>query len=60
MAKWRPSSKSPSELIDERIDELGDWRGQTLSQLRALVHEADPDVVRNGNGAGCPRGSTTG
>src|SRR5262245_22958808 len=38
-------SKSPSELIDERIAELGDWRGETLGRLRALVKEADPDVV---------------
>ncbi len=37
--------KSPSQLIDARIKELGDWRGKTLSRLRALVKEADPDVV---------------
>jgi hypothetical protein len=36
---------SPSELIDARIRELGDWRGETLSRLRALVKEADPEVV---------------
>jgi hypothetical protein len=36
---------SPSELIDARIAELGDWRGQTLARLRALVKEADPEVV---------------
>jgi hypothetical protein len=35
----------PSELIDARIRELGDWRGEMLSRLRALVKEADPDVV---------------
>ncbi|HEU5133557.1 MAG TPA: DUF1801 domain-containing protein [Steroidobacteraceae bacterium] len=40
-----PSDKSPSQLINERIKELGDWRGKTLSQLRALIKEADPDVV---------------
>jgi hypothetical protein len=34
-----------SELIDERIAELGDWRGETLSRMRKLVKEADPDVV---------------
>jgi hypothetical protein len=39
------SDKSPSQLIDERIEELGDWRGKMLSRLRALVREADPDVV---------------
>jgi hypothetical protein len=38
-------SKPPSELIDERIRELGDWRGETLARLRALVKQADPDVV---------------
>ena len=38
-------TKSPSQLIDARIEELGDWRGQMLSRLRALVREADPDVV---------------
>jgi len=38
-------SKSPSELIDARIKELGDWRGKMLSRLRTLVKEADPEVV---------------
>jgi hypothetical protein len=37
--------KSPSQLIDERIKELGDWRGEMLGRLRALVKEADPEVV---------------
>ena len=36
---------SPSELIDARIRELGDWRGEMLSRLRALVKQADPEVV---------------
>jgi hypothetical protein len=35
----------PSELIDARIEELGDWRGELLSRIRAVVKEADPDVV---------------
>ena len=35
----------PSKLIDARIKELGDWRGKTLARLRALIKEADPDVV---------------
>ena len=34
-----------SEQIDGKIEELGDWRGETLSRVRALIHEADPDVV---------------
>ncbi|HJQ38573.1 MAG TPA: DUF1801 domain-containing protein [Thermoanaerobaculia bacterium] len=37
--------KSPSQLIDERIEELGDWRGKTLARLRALIRQADPKVV---------------
>ena len=37
--------KSPSRLIDERIKELGDWRGNMLSQLRTLIKQADPEVV---------------
>jgi hypothetical protein len=37
--------KSASELIDERIAELGDWRGEALSRMRKLIKEADPDVV---------------
>jgi len=40
-----PTSKSPAQLIDARIEELGDWRGRMLSRLRALVKEADPEVV---------------
>jgi hypothetical protein len=36
---------SPSELIDGRIEELGDWRGEMLSRLRALIQAADPEVV---------------
>ena len=39
------NSKSPSQLIDARIKELGDWRGKMLSRLRNFVKEADPDVV---------------
>lgn len=37
--------ENPSDLIDERIAELGDWRGATLAQLRALIVQADPKVV---------------
>jgi hypothetical protein len=40
-----PKGKSPSRLIDERIEELDDWRGEMLGRLRSLVKEADPDVV---------------
>src|SRR3989442_719436 len=38
-------SKSPSQLIDARIKELGGWRGKMLSRLRTLVKEADPEIV---------------
>ena len=37
--------KSPSELIDERIEDLGDWRGEMLSRLRTLIKQADPQVT---------------
>ncbi len=47
-------SKSPSQLIDERIEELGDWRGEMLSRLRGLVKEADPDVVEEWKWRGVP------
>ena len=46
MKKSEPrKDKSPSQLIDERIQELGDWRGEMLSRLRALIQEADPEVA---------------
>ena len=47
-------SKSPSQLIDARIKELGDWRGKMLSQLRTLVKEADPEVVEEWKWRGVP------
>jgi hypothetical protein len=47
-------SKSPSQLIDERIKELGDWRGKMLSRLRTLVKEADPEVVEEWKWRGVP------
>jgi hypothetical protein len=46
--------KSPSELIDSRIEELGDWRGETLGRLRALIKEAEPDVVEEWKWRGVP------
>jgi hypothetical protein len=39
--------ESPSQLIDARIKELGDWRGETLSKVRCLIKEADPEVVED-------------
>jgi hypothetical protein len=47
-------SKSPSQLIDARIKELGDWRGKMLNRLRALVKQADPDVVEEWKWRGVP------
>ena len=41
----RTEGKSPSRMIDERIEELDDWRGKMLSQLRTLIKQADPEVV---------------
>ena len=38
-------AQSPSQLIDAKIEKLGDWRSETFSRLRALIHEADPKVV---------------
>ena len=46
--------KSPSQLIDERIKELGDWRGKMLGRLRTLIKEADPDVVEEWKWRGVP------
>ena len=45
---------SPSKLIDARIAELGDWRGETLAKVRALVKEADPEVVEEWKWRGTP------
>jgi hypothetical protein len=49
-----PASKSASALIDGRIKELGDWRGDMLSRLRSLIREADPDVVEDWKWRGVP------
>src|SRR5215216_4981753 len=46
--------QSPSRLIDERIRELSDWRGEMLSRLRALITQADPDVVEEWKWRGVP------
>lgn len=46
--------KTPSQMIDERIKELGDWRGKTLSRLRNLIKQADPDVVEEWKWRGVP------
>jgi hypothetical protein len=48
------NSESPSQLIDARIAELGDWRGEVLRRLRTLVKEADPEVVEEWKWRGVP------
>lgn len=55
MKKSRTSQdKSASQLIDARIEELGDWRGQMLARLRALVKQADPQVIEEWKWRGVP------
>jgi hypothetical protein len=55
MKKSQPNSAgSPSDLIDARIEDLGDWRGEMLARLRALIKEADPDVVEEWKWRGTP------
>ena len=49
-----PADKSPSQLIDARIEELDDWRGELLGRLRALVKQADPDIVEEWKWRGVP------
>jgi hypothetical protein len=46
--------KSPSQLIDARIKELGDWRGELLGRLRALIKQAEPEVVEEWKWRGVP------
>jgi hypothetical protein len=48
------NAESPSRLIDERIKELSDWRGKTLARVRALIKQADPDVVEEWKWRGVP------
>ena len=50
----RKKRKSPSRMIDERIKELGDWRGKMLSRLRTLIKQADPGVVEEWKWRGVP------
>ena len=52
--RTRVPRESASELIDEKIKELGDWRGKTLAKVRELIHEADPDIVEEWKWRGTP------
>ena len=55
MAHSEPEdAMSPSQLIDGRIEELGDWRGEMLGRLRTLIKDADPEVVEEWKGRGVP------
>ena len=54
------NAESPSELIDARIEDLGDWRGEMLSRLRALIKEADPEVAEEWKWGGTPVWSHSG
>jgi hypothetical protein len=47
-------TKSPSQQIDARIKELGDWRGDLLARIRKIIHDADPDVVEEWKWRGVP------
>jgi hypothetical protein len=49
-----PADGDPKEMIDARIKELGDWRGQTLARLRALIHEAEPQIEETWKWRGVP------
>jgi hypothetical protein len=53
-SKTSGSQKTPSQLIDARINELGDWRGKMLSRLRTLIRGADPEVVEEWKWRGVP------
>jgi hypothetical protein len=53
-AKESNASGSPSRLIDGRIKELGDWRGETLARVRAVIKAADPEVVEEWKWRGVP------
>jgi hypothetical protein len=50
----KEAGDSPSRLIDARIEELGDWRGETLARLRSLIRQADPEVVEEWKWRGVP------
>ena len=54
MTTSEAGTKSPSDLIDERIASLDDWRGATLAKIRALIREAEPDVVEEWKWRGVP------
>src|SRR5262252_5061538 len=48
------ATEGASALIDQRIKELGDWRGKTLAKVREIIHEADPEIVEEWKWMGTP------
>ncbi|MGJ7040613.1 hypothetical protein J2Y63_003878 [Shinella sp. BE166] len=54
MDQAKSETESPSRLIDKRIEELPDWRGETLARLRAIIKKADPDIVEEWKWRGVP------
>ncbi len=54
------TAEPPSRLIDARIEELNDWRGKTLSKIRAIIKQTDPEVVEEWNGEESLSGITAG
>jgi hypothetical protein len=52
--RQKSGSPSPSQLIDARIKELGDWRGETLARVRSLIKQADPEVIEEWKWRGVP------
>jgi hypothetical protein len=53
-SQTKPTAEAASQLISERIAELGDWRGETLKRMRALIREADPEIVEEWKWRGTP------
>ncbi|MDX3972785.1 DUF1801 domain-containing protein [Shinella sp.] len=54
MDQVKSEAESPSRLIDKRIEELADWRGETLARLRAIIRQADPGIVEEWKWRGVP------
>jgi hypothetical protein len=53
-SQTKPTAEAASQLISERIAELGDWRGEVLKRMRALIREADPEIVEEWKRRGTP------
>lgn len=58
--QFTKDTKSPSQLIDERIEELGDWRSQMLSKVRNLIRQVDPEIIEEWKWRGTPVWSNDG